>query len=212
LKLVQFIYFEEVSALGLKNLKKTILMKKASCVIFLLIFQIGTAQEINQTKIDAGGNEMLLGKIDKVGLTNGDYNVWFDKQYENYVVDSKIIKSIKNELSKYKITVFMGTWCGDSRREVPRFYKILEEVDYPLDNLTVVALDYEKDQYKKSPGGEEKGLNIIKVPTMIFHKDRNEVNRIVESPVESLEKDIKSIITGKAYVPNHSNIPVLPVD
>ena len=180
--------------------------------LFLLIFQIGTAQEMNQTKIDARGNEMLLGKIDKVGLTNGDYNVWFDKQYENYVTDSKTIKSIKNELNKYKITMFMGTWCGDSKREVPRLYKILEEVDYPLDNLTVVALDYEKGHYKKSPGGEEKGLNIIKVPTMIFYMNGREVNRIVESPVESLEKDIKAIITGKTYVPHHNNVPALPVD
>lgn len=186
-------------------------MTTAVTVIFLT-FQMNYAQEINRTKIDAKGNEMLLGKIDKKGLTQDSYALWFNRQYEAYEVDYKIIKSIKGELRKNKITLFMATWCGDSKREVPRFYKILNAADYPLDRLTVVALDYEKGQYKKSPGGEEKGLNIIKVPTIIFHKKGKALNRIVESPVESLEKDMMAIVTGKEYVPNYSDMPILPVD
>ena len=74
-----------------------------SIFLLLLVFQTGTSQEMNQTKIDARGTEMLLGKINKEGLSNGDYKAWFDNQYENYVVDSKSIKSIKSELNKYKI-------------------------------------------------------------------------------------------------------------
>jgi len=183
-----------------------------SAVLFLLAFQIGTSQEINQTKIDARGNEMLLGKINKKGLISPNYEVWFNQQHKAYEVNSKIIKSIKSELTKYKITLFMATWCGDSRREVPRFYKILEKADYPMDQLTVVALDHEKEQYKKSPGGEEKGLNILKVPTFIFYKEGKAVNRIVESPILSLEEDMHAIITGKDYVPNYNDIPALPVD
>lgn len=178
----------------------------------MFFVQTATAQELNQTKTDTRGREMLLGKIDKIGLTQSNYASWFNKEHEGYKADTELIRSIKSELAKHKITMFMATWCGDSKREVPRFYKILEAADYPMDRLTVVAVDYEKDQYKKSPGGEEKGLNIIKVPTFIFYKDGKAVNRIVESPVESLEKDMKSIITGGEYVPNHSNLPVLPVD
>lgn len=183
-----------------------------STLLFLLTFQIGTSQQLNQTKIDAKGNEMLLGKIDKNGLISRNYGVWFNQQHKTYTVNSEIIKSIESELTTYKITLFMATWCGDSKREVPRFYKILENADFPMDQLTVVALDHEKDQYKKSPGGEEKGLNIIKVPTFIFYKDGKAVNRIVESPVLSLEEDMQAIITGKGYVPNYNDIPALPVD
>lgn len=183
-----------------------------SSFLFLLMAQIGTSQEINQTKTDASGNEMLLGKIDKDGLISRNYGAWFNKQHKGYEVNSEIIKSIKSELTTYEITLFMATWCGDSRREVPKFYKILEKANFPTDRLTVVALDHEKDQYKKSPGGEEKGLNILKVPTFIFYKDGKAVNRIVESPIVSFEEDMKAIITGKDYVPNYSDIPVLPVD
>ena len=190
------------------------MIRFASYTVFLLclVCQNGTSQETNQTKTDAKGNEILLGIINRNGLSNGDYKVWFDNQYKNYAVDLKSIKSIKSELNNYKITIFLGTWCGDSRREVPRFYKILEAADYPMDQLTVVALDYEKDQYKKSPGGEEKGLYIIKVPTFIFYKKGKAVNRIIESPVESLEKDLAAILQGKDYIPHHSNVPMLPVD
>lgn len=188
--------------------------KHLSVFLFFCILgiQFGDAQNINRKKIDARGNEMLLGKIDKIGLNQGKYAAWFDSGYESYKIDNETIKSIKGELKKHEITVFMGTWCGDSRREVPRFYKILEAANFPMEQLTVVALDYEKDQYKKSPGGEEKGLNIIKVPTFIFYKKGNEMNRIVESPLKTLEKDMKAIVLGENYKPNYSNFPKLPVD
>jgi hypothetical protein len=82
--------------------------------------------------------------------------------------------------------------------------KILKALKFPMDQLQLVALDRRKDLYKTSPNGEEKGLNIIKVPTLIFIKKGKEVNRIVESPIGSLESDMASILTSKAYVPNYS--------
>lgn len=182
-------------------------------MLFLMTSCLGNAQQTNQTKIDAKGNEMLVGQIDKNGLTNKPYVSWFNRQYLSYEADKKIIKSIKSELRTYNITVFLGTWCGDSKREVPRFYRILEKVKFPIDQLTVVALDHEGEQYKKSPGREEKGLNIIKVPTFIFLKGGKEVNRIVESPIQTLEKDIKAIIDKGNYLPNYASIPpALPQD
>jgi len=76
----------------------------------------------------------------------------------------------------------MGTWCGDSKREVPRFIKVLEAANFPVDNLKIVAVDRRKEQYKKSPTGEEWGLSIKRVPTFIFYKNGKESNRIIESP------------------------------
>jgi len=191
-----------------------VLKKPISILLFIVITAFaGKAQQTNQTKIDAKGNEMLVGQFDKSALTNKPYASWFSKQYQSYETDKKIIKSIKNELRTYKIIVFLGTWCGDSKRQVPRFYRILEKAKFPMNQLTVIALDYEGDQYKKSPEGEEQGLNIIKVPTFIFLKDGKEINRIVESPIETLEKDIAAIIKGENYAPNYRSIPpALPQD
>jgi tetratricopeptide (TPR) repeat protein len=66
----------------------------------------------------------------------------------------------------------------------------------------VIAVDRTTDAYKQSPTGEEKGLNIHRVPTFIFYKDGKEVNRIVESPKTTFEHDLKAIIDGK-YTSNY---------
>lgn len=158
-----------------------------------------TLAQLNQKSLDYKGREILLGKIDKNGLTNNSFAKWFKPNHEAYTVAEFETQNLKKKLKEYKITVFMGTWCGDSKREVPRFYKILEKLQFPTSQLTVVGVDNHRERYKKSPTGEEKGLNIIKVPTFIFYKNGKEVNRIVESPIVSLEKDIETILNDKDY-------------
>lgn len=95
--------------------------------------------------------------------------------------------------------MFLGTWCGDSKREIPVFYKILEAAKFPENKLQVIAVDKTEEAYKQSPNHEEKGLNIHRVPTFIFYKNGLEVNRIVESPQETLERDILKIVTNNKY-------------
>ena len=135
--------------------------------IFIMTLYACAAQEMNKKVIDANGREKLLGKIDKNGLQQDAFITWFDVNYREYQMDTTTMAPLKKELDKFEIRAFMGTWCGDSRREVPRFYKILEELGYPAEKMKMVAVDYIKPNYKKSPGGEEKGLQIIKVPTFL---------------------------------------------
>ncbi|MBT8184708.1 MAG: thioredoxin family protein [Eudoraea sp.] len=173
---------------------------------------IATGQERNSRITDKNGTVKLLGKINQQGLLRPPFKDWFQPGFENYKVDMETMQRVKNDLSKYSIKVFLGTWCGDSKREVPRFNKVLEAINFPKGQLTTIAVDYLKPNYKKSPGGEEKGMNIVKVPTFIFYKNGEEVNRIIEFPVVSIEKDIAAIVRGEGYVPNYVNIPTLPVD
>ena len=181
--------------------------KVISTIVFSLILTAGVhSQSINQKSIDKNGREILLGKIDKSGLTQNSFAKWFTPNYDKYNVDAETLNSIKKDLKKYTITAFMGTWCGDSKREVPKFFKVLEAADFPMKQLTFVAVDNARTNYKKSPTGEEKGLNIKRVPTYIFYLKGKEVGRIIEDPIVSLEKDIKAIITGKDYVPNYAEL------
>ena len=178
-------------------------------LVTLLIFgslQMVIAQELNYKTVDKKGREKLLGKITKEGLQQDSFANWFNPQYENYQVDEETLKEIQKQLKQCEVKVFLGTWCGDSRREVPRFVKILERANFPMQNLSMIAVDYEKPLYKKSPGGEEKGLNIVKVPTFIFYKNGKEVNRIIEYPVVSQEKDMAQILNEEGYKPNFSGL------
>lgn len=178
-------------------------MKKIITLIALFIYTSSFSQTLNQEVKDDNGSTKLLGVIDKNGLTKAPYNDWFTKNYDNYKVNEALVNSYKDSLNTYTIKAFLGTWCGDSKREVPRFYKVLETANFDLNNLKVFALDNTKENYKKGPNGEEDGYNIHRVPTFIFYKNEKEVNRIVEYPKETLERDIENIVTNKRYFPNY---------
>ncbi|WP_425077767.1 thioredoxin family protein [Psychroserpens sp. S379A] len=172
-------------------------------IVATLLSSIIYTQDINREISIDNETPFLLGKINKEGLTSEHYNDWFSKYYNDYELNTTLIEAIKSKLSEYQIILFMGTWCGDSKKEVPRFYKILEACNFPEDQLTVIALNRKSDMYKQSPNHYEAGLNIHRVPTFIFYKNRKEVNRIVEHPVETLEDDILNIITTNNYKSNY---------
>ncbi|NNJ39042.1 MAG: thioredoxin family protein [Flavobacteriaceae bacterium] len=140
------------------------------------------------------GEMILLGAISKDNIQSGTYAGWYSSFYDEYQTDDVRISKFKKNLKDFNILLFMGTWCSDSQREVPRFMKILEKAGFPEDQLKMVAVDKREEFYKKSPGGEEQGLNIEYVPTIIFLKDGKEAGRIVELPMNSLEQDMEAII------------------
>ncbi len=185
-------------------------MKHYITLLFLVLgISIMNAQDLNKEIIIDDETPFLLGKINKTGLTSEGYNSWFSKNYEDYDLDEATIQELKEHLQDFQITLFMGTWCGDSKREVPRFYKILEACNFPEEQLNVIALSRKPYMYKQSPNHYEAGLNIHRVPTFIFYKDRKEVNRIVEEPVESLEKDILNIVTKNNYKSNYQIVTTI---
>ncbi len=138
---------------------------------------------------------MLLGKANRKGLQMDAFKAWFSPGYDEYQVDSETMDKVKPLLKDITITIFMGTWCEDSQRETPHFYKILDETGYDESQLTLITVSDEKTTLQ----GFEKGKNITNVPTFIFYKNEMELGRIVEYPIESLEKDMLAILSGKEY-------------
>jgi len=179
-------------------------MKRTVTILSLLFcLTYSNSQTYNHLEVDEKGNEKLLGKINRKGLTTNSFNTWFNKNHDDYVVNESLIKMVKDSLNLYEIKVFLGTWCGDSKREVPRFYKVIDAINFPENQLEVIAVDRTTEAYKQSPNSEEKGLNIHRVPTFIFYKDGKEINRIVEYPKETFERDIYNIVVEHKYTPNY---------
>lgn len=176
--------------------------------ILLCSFAIN-GQEINTEIQLPEESPFLLGTIDKTGLTSENYTKWFSKNFDEYEADKNIITELTQKIRDYNILIFMGTWCGDSKREVPRFYKILEACNFPMEQLKVVAVSSKPYMYKQSPNHDEAGLNIHRVPTFIFYKDQKEVNRIVEHPVNSLEQDMLDIVNKNGYTSNYHIVSVV---
>lgn len=161
--------------------------------IMLVAFVSSRAQEINKIVFDEMADEnILFGYFDRNGLIGEDFNFWFDEEYQSYSVDIKTLEKIKPEvLSTIEIKVVMGTWCEDSQREVPRFYKILDKLDFNTENLIMIGVN----RLKLADETEVNELNIELVPTIIFYVDGEEIGRIIESPEESLEKDMFKLLS-----------------
>lgn len=137
----------------------------------------------------------LIGFVNKASFTDTTYKSWFNIRYKQYNTDKEVIAKIKKEINNYTIKGFMGTWCGDSKREVPRFFKILEETGFNKDYFELIAVARDK----KTPKKLTKSFNLIRVPTFIFLKNGKEIGRFVEKPRETIEKDILKIVTEQGY-------------
>jgi len=158
---------------------------------------------VNQISKDSRGNDMLLGKCTRAVLLQSPFADWFKPNYDSYLVDSFTCNFIRPLLAGKSLTIFMGTWCGDSRREVPRVLKMLDCCGFPVNDLTLVMVGNSDSLYKKSPQHEEAGKNIVRVPTIIVEQKSAEIGRIIESPIASLEKDLLAILRKERYQPNY---------
>jgi len=136
----------------------------------------------------------LLGYILPGQLKRAPHSEWYVKGFDSYLYNSETLAELM-KISKdgLEIKIVLGTWCPDSRREVPRFMRILDAWAFPETGLTFIGVD----NAKISPVEEYEHLEIERVPTFIFYKNNIEAGRIIENPVSSLEQDMLNILTGK---------------
>lgn len=94
-----------------------------------------------------------------------------------------------------EVLVVLGTWCSDSRREVPRLWRALDEVG----GLVPFEIEYlAVDRTKEEPAELLAGLDLRYVPTFVVRRDGEEVGRVVESSPNGIERDLLALLTGEA--------------
>lgn len=168
-------------------------------IIFLLFITL---------TVSAQKESPLLGVCTTEALQAEPYAAWYKPGYEHYQPNANVVdqlKKIKSEKSVIKIV--FGSWCGDSKRELPRMMKTLHAAGFPDKNIQLIGVSSEAEVYKQSPTHEEKDLNVYRVPTFIVYQNNKEVGRINEYPVESLERDLEKILNGKTYTPSYKSFP-----
>ncbi|MTI22037.1 hypothetical protein E1176_13485 [Fulvivirga sp. RKSG066] len=167
-------------------------MKFILCIAAIIISSQTYSQE----------NQKLLGPTSKKVLADANNYMWYQKEYDAYKIDESYLPTNKGDIN---IKIFFGSWCGDSQREVPRFIKVLKDSGFKTSQYELIAVDNTIESYKQSPSGEEKGLNIYRVPSFLVYRGENLIGRIIESPVNTLEQDLYQIISGKNdYSPRYS--------
>ena len=150
-----------------------------------------SAQQIPQRVFsEKVGEDILVGAGDRSALEEAPYGRWFSQGYDAYHPDRQILEKIDCPyLHEMEVTVVLGTWCPDSRREVPRFFKVADAMGFPGDHIRVIFVDL----HKKAPGIDTDSLRIERVPTFIFTLYGKEAGRIIEVPRGSFEKEMRRI-------------------
>lgn len=169
-------------------------MKKLVFLIVLFIPALAFTQKFNQKTTDPKkGNEMLIGYCNREGFksVNCNFDSAFTAEYPVYKADEATMKLLAKELKGVKVTLVMATWCGDSKEWVPRFYKIMDELNFNFKKLTLICVD----RAKKAPGTDVEKLKVELVPTFIFYRKKVEIGRIIEVPGDLLEKEMLKILS-----------------
>ncbi len=175
-------------------------MNKLSLLILCLFFYTAAIAQKRETK--------LLNEVSISQLKQEPYATWYSKNNEDYQPNVQIVEALKKtDPSKYTMKIFFGSWCGDSKRELPKMTKVLEKLSFPQKNLAIIGVDDSTEVYKQAPQRQEAGMNIFRVPTFIVYENSKEIGRIVEFPAETIERDLLKIFSEREYVSNYSGYP-----
>jgi thiol-disulfide isomerase/thioredoxin len=135
--------------------------------------------------------EILTGKITLDELLMTDHRKWFDNNYSAYQPDMQAIQSFRVSDKNIKVKIVLGTWCSDSREQMPVFFKVMDLWNFNHQHIEMIFVDRSKQIKLKG----FKKLHITHVPSFIFfNANGKEIGRIIETPEITMEKDIKSIL------------------
>ncbi|TAK51942.1 MAG: thioredoxin [Bacteroidetes bacterium] len=138
------------------------------------------------TKLPVKPNEhMEIGWTPRTVLATTTY-AWFDSGYTAYQPSGNILTQLSSIKDSLSFLVLYGTWCSDSKRELPHFFKIMDSLKIHSDKITLYAVD----RTLRYPPGLPEEYQLTRVPTFILQYRGMEVGRIVEQPVGTLEEDI----------------------
>jgi thiol-disulfide isomerase/thioredoxin len=166
-------------------------------ILFMLIATVSFAHHDDHNFVQIDDEiigEVTLSEIDETII---DWSI----ESESWEPDYAIVDELSKVDYPVGIICVLGTWCGDSVREVPRFVKLLNAIDNKNIKLKMFAVgrkDNELASAWEKQNGHEVGVRaeyeIKFVPTFIFYKKGVEIGRIIETPEISLEQDMAQII------------------
>lgn len=133
----------------------------------------------------AGAAEkVLLGRVRSPALPSMSQE--WRKDYDAYEPAMEDVTILAAMQGPAILDVYFGSWCPDSRRELPRLLKILDRASPPGLRVRFYGLD----RTKKKPARLARRGAIERVPTFVLSAGGQEVGRIVESPRSTLEHDL----------------------
>lgn len=123
----------------------------------------------------------------------------------SYQPSPDVVEALAAQDRDLRVVCVLGTWCSDSRREVPRFWKVMAACGLEAGSLEMLAVGRADDPaalaWEESHGvapGYRTRYGVELVPTFIVYEGGLELGRIVETPAVSLEADLAAILGVRA--------------
>jgi dipeptidyl aminopeptidase/acylaminoacyl peptidase len=146
------------------------------------------------------GSKVVLGEVTREDIVSN--LAGWDAEYYSYVPDETILGDLAGRLGGIEIVLVIGTWCSDSRREVPRLWKVLDSIGFSPDALKTFAVERAKAASEAALPQElvdwSKNVRdyyaIKAVESVIVYRDGVEIGRFVEAPAKSIEADLLGIL------------------
>lgn len=148
----------------------------------------------------ADGAKVVIGETTRAGIDEAIAG--WDAEYFDYRPDESLLGEIAGRLDGVDLVVVLGTWCSDSRREVPRLWKVLDAVGFPAERMRTFAVESARAKSDAALTPElldwSKSVRafygITAVESVIVYRGGVELGRIVEAPAKSIEADLLEIL------------------
>ena len=94
-----------------------------------------------------------------------------------------------------EVVIYLGTWCSDSRHEMSRLWRHLDEVGGLVPwSIRYVGIAEDHDE---RPADLVAAADLRYLPTFVVLEDGVERGRIVESSPGTVENDLASLLAGE---------------
>lgn len=161
--------------------------------IFLLTLWAAISPVIAIAEDEPPEPPSLLGEVSRAEVEAAEPE-WVVAQAESEL-DAEAAQALAEVEPGAEIEIYFGTWCSDSRRELARFWRALDEtlglVPFEVRYVAV-------DRSDKRPPELERDLGLRYVPTFIVRRQGHEVGRMVEVSPNGIERDLLALLNGDA--------------
>lgn len=139
--------------------------------------------------VDVNGELLLLGPLNYPELLQ--YFPQWEAEDRSSVADPQLVAALKRVDTPFEVVCYLGSWCGDSRRGVPPFVRMLEAAENPHIRLKLIGVD----RRKADPEDTAPALDIQRVPTFLIYENDREIGRLIEFPLtDNFVQDFLEIV------------------
>jgi thiol-disulfide isomerase/thioredoxin len=92
------------------------------------------------------------------------------------------------------VIAFSGTWCGDSKYLLPKFFALTDAAGLSPDRITLIGVD----RNKKTVQHLSETFKVDRIPTFIVMKNGREIGRVSEyGNTGMFDRELGEIVSGK---------------